>query len=181
METLDYITEWFIYVFEAFMSALRKSATFVGLGLTFVISLVSWAISPIFNLKIDDIGQGLILVCVAFVFVLVTRFTWEIQAYFPDIVVNKRNTSEGAEIVIFNNEAVYFTNLEVEIYKKTWISKLSRGIVPSMPDPSNRLFDIGTDTSVSYGGGIKTVLIGSGKNETATFHYKMQELSSRSK
>jgi len=167
--------DYFDYVAEAIFKAFEKSWSKLGMGVNIGLSLFSLAVYSLTNLPTIDLVRAAILVLVVFLFTLCIYIVWELQAYFPDIHVRKRNTLEGAEIVITNDEVVDLTDLEVEIFSSAWVSK-SSGRLPIPLDPSNRFFNIEGDTRVAYGGGVKTVLIGSGKNETATFHFKIEEL-----
>jgi len=145
------------------------------MGINIGLSLFLWAAYFLAELPTADVSKSLLVVVTVFGFTFVIYVVWELQAHFPEIVVTKRNTIDGAELAIFNNDVVNLTDLEVELLKRQWISR-SFATVPAHIDPSNRLFDVGDDARVSYDGGSKTVLIGSGQNETATFHFKVKEL-----
>ena len=101
-------------------------------------------------------------------------FIWEVQFVFPRIRLEKRNTKDGAHIVIWNNEILDLTDVDVELFERRWISKDGSVRIPI--DPQNRLFDLGNETKVPYDGGAKAVLLASAAQDEATFHLKTTEL-----
>lgn len=140
------------------------------------------AISAYFIVRhptIDEVlgGEIVVAACIlllVFLLTFVIYILWEMQAVFPNIRLEKRNTYRGAELVIWNNEPLGLTELSVEILRKTWIAR--EGTIRIPVDPDNRSLDLGGETIVSYGGGSKTVLVASDEGGNATFHTKTPKL-----
>lgn len=170
------------YIAESIFKAWEKSWTKLGFGLSISTSLLGLLIYVLADLDSVDLVWSLLVIFFAFVLTFVNFVVWEMQAYFPNIAVQKRNTAEGAEIVITNCEVVDLTSLEIELYKKYYVTKIAEPF--SNVDPSNRFFYIDGDDKVSYGGGEKTILIGSGlgiglpMEYIPVFQLKMKEVES---
>jgi hypothetical protein len=167
--------EFLRYVFEAIVGALEKSVSKLGVGLTVVTTLFLFLVYALYNWSNIELVSSAIIAIDVFVFYFFIFLAWELQKHFPRIVVVKRNTMHGAELVITNKEVVDLTDLEVELYKRVWIPKEGAKLVFSIP-PESRSFKVEGDPKIPYDGGIKVVLIGSGQNGTATFHLKDTEL-----
>lgn len=168
------------YIFESIHRAFTKSWSKLGMAVNLLLSLI--AIVAYIIVRRVTIGEILVgeLVLAIWILLVVYTFTfsifliWEVQYIFPRMELEKRNTMDGAHVVIWNKEIRDLTDLDVELIGRKWISK--DGSVPIPIDPKNRLFDLGNETIIPYDGGAKTVLLASAEEHDATFHLKTKEL-----
>jgi hypothetical protein len=165
------------YIWEIISKAWNKSWGKLGFAVNFllyIIALLAYII--VRRPTLDEVLWGEIMVAVwifmaVFLFTFVIYITWEMQAVFSNVHLEKRNTRLGAVIVIWNNEPLDLTELSAEILRKTWVTRNAATIrIPV--DPDNRSLDLGETTMVSYGGGSKTIRVASGEGGNAMFHTK---------
>ena len=164
-----------IYILNAINRAWHKSFTGLGWGINIILAVLMLLIYFLINLSTFDAKIALALVIFVFIWTFINYTIWEMQAIFVDVKIMKRNTMDGAEIVIWNNEIVDLVELEVQLLEMIWVTEAG-GAVPIPIDPGNRFFDLRGFEKVSYGGGSKVVLLASGDGGNATFHMKTTEL-----
>lgn len=160
--------EYLDHIASACSRAWHISWSKLGLGVNIVVAIIMWAFYALYNWPVIDAARSSIIVLFVFVATFVIFSIWEIRAVFPNVRMEKRNTMHGAELLIWNDEVVDLTDLSVDIIQKTWISR--EGSVRIPIDPDKRSIDLGGRNIIAYSGGVKNILVGSGKEGNATFH-----------
>ena len=165
------------YVWNVIVSATKKSWGKLGMAVNLALSAIAiLAFLIVRKPTVNDLIGGELVLAIwlmvaAYVVTLIPFIAWELQAVFPNLKVEKRNTMRGAKMVIWNNNVFDLTELSVEILQKTWVTRESKVRIPI--DPNNRALDTGGDAIITYGGGSKTVRVASGEGKNANFHTKI--------
>jgi len=132
-------------------------------------------VKPSYNEIVEgELILAIWLLLVVYVFTFFIYVIWELQFVFSRIKIEKRNTKDGAYIVIRNNEIFDLTDLVVELFERKWI--YGDGSVRIPIDPQNCLFDLGDETIVPYDGGTKTILLASAPSDEAVFNLQAREI-----
>src|SRR5215208_5956219 len=114
-ELLDHIA-------SACFRAWHTSWSKLGFGVNIFLSLVMWSLYALLSWPVVDVGRSALVIIFVFILTFAIYCVWEIRATFPNIRLEKRNTLHGAEILIWNNDVVDLTDLNVDIIQKTWVT-----------------------------------------------------------
>src|SRR3972149_8372479 len=117
------------YIWESFRRAFNKSWSKLGMAVNLLLSAIAILAYIILRRPTPSevVGGELVLaiwiLLAIYIVTFVIYFIWEIQFVFPRIKLEKRNTRDGAYIVIWNNEISDLTDVDIELFERKWISR----------------------------------------------------------